>query len=160
MIGAKSGDAAVVLGADGPLAAAIGLVTGLNGRTVVVDSVKGAAARVAAAAADAGALLEFVDAPPAAAMLERGAFDLAVVRAGLAARPAHERAAIVAEAVALTRDNGRVLVVEGTARAGLFGKAGAALDAAQIETLLTAARTRAIRQLAAADGVIYFEARK
>ena len=37
MVGAKAGQSVVVLGADGPLAAAIGLVTGLNGRTVVVD---------------------------------------------------------------------------------------------------------------------------
>jgi len=82
MVGAKPGQSVVVLGADGPLAAAIGLVTGLNGRTVVVDGAEGAAARVQAAADNAGALLEFVSAAPAATTLDAAAFDVAVIRAG------------------------------------------------------------------------------
>ena len=160
MVGAKAGQSVVVLGADGPLAAAIGLVTGLNGRTVVADVAEGAATRVQAAADNAGALLEFVSAPAAQTTLDGASFDIAVVRANLAARPATERSAIVIEACRLTRDGGRVVVIEGMKRAGLFASRAASLDAATVTALLTAAGARAIRQLADLDGVLYFEARK
>src|SRR5688572_13599827 len=78
MIGAKPGQSVVVLGADGPLAAAIGLVTGLNGRTVVVDRAEDAAARVQTAADDAGALVEFVNAAPDATTCDDSGFDIVV----------------------------------------------------------------------------------
>ena len=160
MIGAKAGQAVVVLGADGPLAAAIGLVTGLNGRTVVVDSAEGAAMRVQAAADDAGALVEFVDATPEASTCDHSTFDVTVVRAGLAARDGDTRARVAAEAMRLTRDGGRVIVIEGAKRAALFGGREGRLDSDQIQALLTAAGWRAVRQLADVDNVVYVEARR
>ena len=160
MIGAKPGQSIVVLGADGPLAAAIGLVTGLNGRTLVVDSADGAAMRVQAAADDAGALVEFVSATPDATTCDDAAFDIAVVRVGLAARAADVRARIAAEAMRITREGGRIVVVEGAKRAALFGGRADRLDSDQIQTLLTVAGWRAVRQLADVDGVVYVEARR
>jgi ubiquinone/menaquinone biosynthesis C-methylase UbiE len=160
MVGAKPGQSVAVLGADGPLAAAIGLVTGLNGRTVVVDISNGAAMRVQAAADHAGALVEFVSATPDATTFDDSAFDIAVVRAGLAARDADARARVVAEAMRITRDGGRVTVIEGAKRAALFGGREDRLDSDQIQMLLTAAGWRAVRQLADVDGILYVEARK
>lgn len=160
MVGAKAGQSVAVLGADGPLAAAIGLVTGLNGRTVVVDGAEGAAARVQAAADNAGALLEFVSAAPAATTFDDATFDVAVIRAGLAARVAGERTKIMLEAFRVTRDGGRVVVIEGAKRAALFGGREPRLDSDQIQALLTAAGGRAVRQLADADNILYVESRK
>jgi len=160
MVGAKPGQSVVVLGADGPLAAAIGLVTGLNGRTVVVDGAEGAAARVQAAADNAGALLEFVSAAPAATTLDAAAFDVAVIRAGLASHGADERTKIMIEAFRIARDGGRVVVIEGAKRAPLFGAREPRLDSDQIQTLLTAAGGRAVRELADAENILYVESRK
>ena len=160
MIGAKPGQSVVVLGADGPLAAAIGLVTGLNGRTVVVDRAEDAAARVQTAADDAGALVEFVNAAPDATTCDDSGFDIVVVRTGLASRDADARARVAAEAMRLTRTGGRVVVIEGAKRASLFGGRGDRLDSDQIQTLLTSAGWRAVRQLADVDNVVYVEARR
>jgi ubiquinone/menaquinone biosynthesis C-methylase UbiE len=160
MVGAKAGQSVVVLGADGPLAAAIGLVTGLNGRTVVVDGAEGAAARVQAAADNAGALLEFVSAAPAATTFDAATFDVAVVRTGLAARGADERTRIMIEAFRVTREGGRVVVIEGAKRASLFGGREPRLDSDQIQMLLAAAGGRAVRELADAENVLYVESRK
>ena len=61
MIGAKAGHHVVIAGADDPdLAAALALVTGLNGQTLVVDERSDAEALVNAAAAKAGALMDFL----------------------------------------------------------------------------------------------------
>ncbi|HEX5216287.1 MAG TPA: methyltransferase domain-containing protein [Vicinamibacterales bacterium] len=160
MVGAKAGQSVVVLGADGPLAAAIGLVTGLNGRTVVVDATEGAAARVQAAADNAGALLEFVRAAPDVTTLDAATFDVAVLRASLASRGADERATIISEAFRVTRDGGRVVVIEGAKRGPVFGGREPRLDSDHIQALLTAAGGRAVRQLADVDHVVYVEARK
>ena len=55
MVGARAADAVAVLGAPGPdeaaLAAEIGLATGLNGRTLVIDVGTEARTRVETAAA-------------------------------------------------------------------------------------------------------------
>jgi ubiquinone/menaquinone biosynthesis C-methylase UbiE len=164
MVGAKAGQQVLVAGAgDVKLAAEIALITGLNGRTVVVDRGPDVAGRVEAAAAHAGALIEFVDAPLAMLPLDDASFDLAVVAAGLAARADDARRAIVGEAVRVVRPGGRVVLIEGARRAGLFGALRAtspALDEADARALLTRADTTAVRVLAHAEGVAFYEARK
>jgi ubiquinone/menaquinone biosynthesis C-methylase UbiE len=164
MIGAKPGQRVLFVG-DGnlDLAAAVALVTGLNGHTAVADRAPGLAARVADAGARAGALLEHVDAPPAMLPVDDASFDVVVVHAKLAGRAADARAAIVGEAVRAVRAGGRVIVVEGARRGGLFGLAAGgapSIDERTGRDLLERAGALAVRQLAVSDGVAYWEGRR
>src|SRR6185503_6303073 len=80
MIGAKPGDRVAVLGSSDPaLAAQVSLVTGLNGHVVVIDRAPGAADRVESAAARAGALVAFEEAPVTNVPLEASGFDIVVI---------------------------------------------------------------------------------
>jgi hypothetical protein len=164
MIGARAGDAVVFLGADrAALAAEVGRVTGLNGRTVVIDRGDAARARIDRAAAAAGALVEFTDADVAAAIpAETGTFDAAVIACGLSARTDADRRSCCAHALALARPGGRVIVMEGRPEGRLAHARGAPtrLSAAEIGALLEACGARAARRLADAGGVTYDEARK
>jgi hypothetical protein len=64
MVGPRAADAVLFLGASDPaIAAEIGTVTRLNGRTVVLAEQGDAEAPVERAAEQAGALVEFVTAP-------------------------------------------------------------------------------------------------
>ena len=82
MTGVKPADSVLVVGAsDGGLAADVALVTGLNGRTVVVDSAAVSQAGVDAAAAKVGALVEFLVAPATALPLDPEGFDVVIVLA-------------------------------------------------------------------------------
>ena len=163
MIGAKAGGSALVLGADDPpLAAEVALVTGLNGRTLVVDPDPEAEARVEAAGGRAGALVEFQRAPLAMLPFDADSFDV-VVMPGLAARASGDRAAVVAEGFRVARPGGRVVIVAREKRPGLFGvvSTGAlVLDAGIATSLLSEAGARAVRRLASQNGVAYYEGRK
>lgn len=164
MIGAKAGDRVLVIGAgDGRLAAGLGLVTGLNGRTLVVDRTPGAEARVEAAARRAGALVEFDAAPTATLSIGDGVFDIVVVPHELSEHPS-ELGRIASEAARVARPGGRVMVVEQTERSGFRGllmrDARRALPAEDIRTLLSDAGLRAARVLAEVDGTAYIDAVK
>jgi ubiquinone/menaquinone biosynthesis C-methylase UbiE len=164
MIGAKAGDNVIVAGAADPrLIAELALVTGLNGETTVVDDSPEAEQRVTAAAAEAGALVEFVRAPPASSTLEPASRDIAVLMAGLRATDEHGRGALVDEALRVLRAGGRTIVVEGTRRTGPLAalRTGPAkLSGEEVLRLLDRPDTRAWRHLGDADGVSYYEARK
>src|SRR5262245_38036510 len=126
MIGAKAGQHVALLGAgDGGLAATVALVTGLNGQTRVVDPTPEAAKRVADAAANAGAYVEFEQAPLAMLPLDTESFDIAVVHRALPAGDASpvlsEAAPILSEAARVVREGGRVLVIGDAPRPGVFG---------------------------------------
>ena len=164
MIGAKPGLEVVFLGSSNPaLAAEVALVTGLNGRTTVVDRDASGQQRVQAAASEAGALVDYVDAPPTMLPLDSDTADLVVVDARLAARDGQARTQIVLEGVRVLKAGRRVVMIEGARRAGVFsvlsGKVTALADDAA-RTLLTAAGLTAVRHLADVDGVAYFEGRK
>lgn len=163
MVGAKPGQQVLVIGAGGPdLTAEIALVTGLNGRTVLVD--RGPeVGLVEAAAARAGALIEVVDAPLTMLPLDSDSFDLVVVQARLAGKSQDVRDQIVAEAVRVAGPGRRIVVIEGARRAGLFGLVGGkapTLDEATGRSLLERAGTSAPRLLADAEGLAFFEGRK
>jgi SAM-dependent methyltransferase len=162
MIGAKPGDRVAMLGAFADLAAALALVTGLNGQTVVVGEDAAARTAVEGAAARAGALVDFeqaaLDAPP----LEEGRFDIAVVAVALTGRAEQERAAIVHASARLLRPGGRLVIVDGRKAGGMlgFGRTQPRLDPPAALAMLERAGLRANRQLADTEGVAFYEARK
>lgn len=165
MVGARAGDRVLVLGAPDPagaaLAAEIAFVTGLNGRTLVVDVGTEARTRVEAAAAKAGALVEFEWAPATMLPLNAGEFDIAVINRQLVHHDGRNRIACCEEALRVVKPRGRVVVIEGLRRPGLFGllpsrQPGLPMEDAR--AALMAAGAKGARQLAEVDGVIYLEA--
>jgi SAM-dependent methyltransferase len=124
MIGAKAGSSVLVIGAsDLDLTGEVAVVTGLNGRTLVVDPDPGVAAKAEEAGGKAGGLIEFQRAPLALLPIDPDTFDV-VVLPGLAAQPPADRAPVVAEAFRVARPGGRVVIVAREKRAGVFGAFG------------------------------------
>ena len=164
MIGAKAGDRVVIAGAGDPnLAAEVARVTGLNGQTTVVDPHEHGRAAVEAAAANAGALVEFEAAPFARLPIETGLGDVVVVQTPLSGATESDRSSLIQEALRVLRPGGRVVIIDGTRPTGLFAalkSKSPRLAANVILDLLQAGGARAYRQLADADGVAYYEARK
>ena len=113
MVDPRPGNALLVIGTCHPrLAAACAAVTGLNGRTVIVG--RGAIEQklVDDAAAAAGALVEFVDAPPAMLPLDPDTFDVVVIAQRADVTHANDPA-IVAEAFRVAKPAGRIIIVTG-----------------------------------------------
>jgi len=165
MIGAKAGDRVLVLGAaDGDLAGEIGRVTGLNGRTLVVDSDQTAAKHVEAGAAKAGALVEFEAAPIAMLPIDPSSFDIVVLNNQVSHASDGHRPLIFGESYRVLRDGGRVVTIETGARPGLFGllprRALPTIEHSTVLSLLRTAGFRGPRLLAQAEGVVYCEGRK
>src|SRR5687767_14292998 len=80
MIGAKPGDRLIVAGADDPdLVAELALVTGLNGQTTVYDERNDARDLIEAAAAKAGALVEFAQSTIVNLPIDPGSADVFVL---------------------------------------------------------------------------------
>lgn len=164
MIGAKSGDRVLVIGARDPdLIAAVAGMTGLNGTTLVVQGEEAAEAQVRAAAERAGTLVEF---GPAGTLFDAGGtFDVVLVLIGLASLEPMARTGMVRQAFSALRAGGRIVAIEGQRRTGFFGSrpktaSVTPLPASDVTALLTSAGGRAVRQLAEAEGAVYFEARK
>ncbi|MFI5178100.1 MAG: methyltransferase domain-containing protein [Vicinamibacterales bacterium] len=162
MVGARPGDRVLVIGSTDPgLPAALSLVTGLTGEVRAVDRAPGAAQRIASAAAKAGALVEFDDAPPTRLPFDAGAFDVAVINRRLSSLAEAERTPCAAEALRILRPGGRLVAIDAVPRTGLFGlltQARATLTADLLRDILTRAGCRATRVLGEADGIIYMEA--
>jgi len=164
MIGARPGDNVLFCGASRPdLAGAVGAITGLNGQTTVVDRRDDGAARVEAGAAEAGALVDFEDAPLTLLPFDAGRFDAAVIPDGLSALGDNAGPAL-AEAVRVIRPGGRLVIVDPVGRPGVFGllrkPATPPPPADSITTTLTGAGLRGVRLLADVEGVRYFEGTK
>jgi hypothetical protein len=164
MVGAKAGSTVIFIGARDPaLAAEIALVTGLNGRTLVVDPSGEKRSRIEAAAASAGALVDIETAPLTSLPLADGASDIAVITD--LGDASFGRDQIVREAARVVRSGGRVIVIQGKKTAGLrklwAGAGGGDVIAAdEILALLGAAGLRATRLLGSAEGTTYFEGTK
>ena len=166
MVAARAADTVIVLGAPGPaeaaLAAEIGVETGLNGRTVVIDVGAEARARVEAAATKAGALVEFEWAPVTMLPIDSATFDVAVINRQLASLDGQNRIACCAEALRIIKPTGRVVIIEGVRRPGLFGLFQTkipGLPPEDVQDALKRAGAKAVRLLADVDGVVYFEAK-
>jgi SAM-dependent methyltransferase len=161
MVGIKPGGTVAVLGAGtGRLAAELAAITGLNGRTVVVDGDPAAEARVAAAAAGAGQLVDFERSDWTSLPADLAGLDVAVINCQLAAC-GPEPAAVIREAVRVIRPGGRIVVIEGRPRKGLVarfaGPAGPVLAGEVVRDLLAAAGLHGSRVLGEEDGVTFIE---
>ena len=163
MVDPRAGNALLVIGTSHlRLAAACAAVTGLNGRTVIVGRGTSEQKLAEDAAAAAGALVEFVDAPAAMLPLDTDTFDVVVLAQRSDVTHAND-AAIAAEAFRVAKPAGRVLIVTGEKRAGIFGALQGATPAPKPEAViatLKAAGGVAVRRLAGVEGISYFEARK
>ena len=163
MVDPRAGNSLLVIGTSHPrLAAACAAVTGLNGRAVIVG--RGAIEQklVEDAAAAAGALVEFVDAPNAMLPLDTDTFDVVVIALRTDITHVND-AAILAEALRVAKPAGRVVIVTGQKRAGIFGalqRDTPAPNADRVIATLKAAGGVAVRRLAGVEGISYFEARK
>lgn len=166
MVAARAADTVAVLGAPGPteaaLAAEIGVETGLNGRTVVIDVGAEARARVETAATKAGALVEFEWAPVTMLPIDSATFDVVVINRQLASLDGQNRVACCQEALRIIKPSGRVVIIEGVRRPGIFGLfptriPGLAPD--DVHDALKRAGAKAVRLLADVDGVVFFDAK-
>jgi SAM-dependent methyltransferase len=117
MTGVRMGERLLMVGDDAQLAAELTAKVGLTGRSVVVVGSEAAAARVAAAAAEAGVLLEDVRVSALPALpVDQGAFDAAVLDAGptfLTALDAQGRLDLARSLAGALRPAGRLIFVEG-----------------------------------------------
>jgi len=164
MLGVKGSDRVLFCGAGEPaLAGAVGVITSLNGQTTVVDRRTGADTQVAAAAAAAGGLVDFEDAPLTLLPFDTDHWDVAVIVDDLRALEG-EAAQALSEAIRVVRPGGRIVLLNRVSRPGLFGLVrgaeASAEPAEKIVATLTAAGLRAARLLAEVEGVRYFEAVK
>ena len=165
MLGVKGSDRVLFCGAGMPeLAGAVGVITSLNGQTTVVDRRAGADARVAAAAAAAGGLVDFEDTPLSLLPFDTDHWDVAVIADGLRALEG-QATQVLGEAIRVVRPGGRIILLDRVGRPGLFGlirnNADASAEPAdKVVAMLGAAGLRAARLLAEVEGVRYFEAVK
>jgi len=173
MIGAKGGQRILVIGAgSGPLAAEVSLVTGLNGRVLVIDREPATETAVESAAVKAGALVEFERAPATMLPVDPESFDIAVLHSELGALSPGDARLATEETKRVLRAGGRVIVMEKTSRPGLFGliRLGGSggsrpaptemLSPQAVIDLLKTAGFLAVRVLADAEGTAYIEGRK
>jgi SAM-dependent methyltransferase len=170
MTGVRMGERLLMVGDDAPLATQLGAKVGLTGRSIVVVGSEAAAARVTAAAADAGVLLEDVRVGALPALpVDEGAFDAAVVDAGptfLTALDGPGRLHLARSLARALRPAGRLIVVEGQPKSPFnpFQAKPAGLDAFRAAggatTLLEAAGFHPVRLLADRDGQRFTEGLK
>lgn len=163
MIGAKAGDRVLFVGrVDAPLAGETARVTGLNGQTMVGCRAADRA-KVDAAGAEAGALVDVVEIPAAdRSPVPHGVTeaDIVVATGDLGAMPLDLRIELATEALRALRPGGRFIVIDGEKR-GLFGgRKPAAMPPDAVVPLLTSVGALAARALGVEDGVTYYEARK
>jgi SAM-dependent methyltransferase len=117
MTGVRMGERLLMVGDDAVLEAQLAAKLGLTGRCSIVVASEVAAARVTAAAAEAGVLLEDVHVAPLPALpVDDAAFDVAVVDAGptfLTRLDEVGRGELVRSLARALRPAGRLVIVEG-----------------------------------------------
>ena len=170
MTGVRMGERLLMVGDDAPLAAQLAAKVGLTGRSVVAVGSEAAAARVTAAAAEAGVLLEDVRVVALPALpVDEGAFDAAVMDIGptvLTTLDGPGRLALARSLARSLRPAGRLIVVEGQPRSAFrpFQAKPAGLNAFRAAggatALLAAAGFHPVRLLADRDGQRFTEGLK
>lgn len=162
MIGARPGNRVLVAGTPVPaVVAELARTTGLLGQTLLAGP-DTSRAPYEHAAAEAGVLVEHVDAPANTSTLPQteGHHDLVALHFDLHALDSETRTRLVQDAFSAARPGGRVVIIEGRAPSGWFGGRSPALAPDAVLALLTGAGGLAPRLLGSEDGVTYFEARK
>jgi SAM-dependent methyltransferase len=167
MTGVRMGERLLVVGDDAPLVAQLAAKVGLTGRCAAVVSSEAAAARVTAAAAEAGVLLEDVRLTSLPALpADDGSFDAAVVSAGpafLTGLDATGRSELGRSLARVLRPAGRAIVIEGQPKTvlGPFRGRPAGLDAFRsaggATAMLEAAGFHPVRLLADRGGQRFTE---
>jgi ubiquinone/menaquinone biosynthesis C-methylase UbiE len=162
MIGAKSGDRALTIGQPDPqLTAELARITGLNGQTLVANQTPAQQAAIEAAAGAAGTLVEFGDGPAPRVPGDDASTDLVLISAQFAHTDPAIRTNWLAETFRVLRPGGRVILLDGARQTGLFAsKSAPTLQPDMVIEWIMNAGGRAARQLAVADGIAYYEARK
>jgi hypothetical protein len=163
MIGAKAGDRVLILGAGNPaLAAELGRVTGLNGRTLVVDPDAKAGPAIETAAAGAGALVDFERQDLNHLAIARDGWTVAVTMLALGALPADQRVACLTELLGQLEPGGRLIVIESARKNRTASRAPTAppLPSADVLALLQHVNGRACRLLADIGGSAFYEAQR
>jgi ubiquinone/menaquinone biosynthesis C-methylase UbiE len=167
MAGVRLGDRLLAIGCSDPmLIAQLGAKTGLTGRAVAVDARDTVVAAAADVATREGVLIETFTAPWNALPLDNDAFDVVIVRDVLPHLDRTKRAWCLVEAHRVLRSGGRCLVIDGTAKKGIFpasrrepvvsdyAAAGGAVG------ILTTQGFKAARVLAEREGLLFAEAVK
>lgn len=162
MIGARSGDRVLLAGRPDPaLVAEVARITGLSGHALLATT---PALRQSYddAAAEAGVLVETMEMDEPSARLPSidGAHDIVAVHIDLHGLSAEARSVLVASALDAVRPGGRVVIIEGRRRAGLFAARTPRASDEAVLAALTSAGALAARTLGHEDDVTYFEGRK
>lgn len=162
MVGVKTGDRVLLAGAPEPeLAAQLARLTGLNGQTVAANQPAPSRAAIESAAAAEGVLVEFADAPPERLPADDGVVDIVVLAVQKTDASDAAWGRLLSEGFRSLRAGGRLLVIEGVRKSGLFGSSSSAPPPADtVSPQLVAAGGRAARLLASAEGLTYYEAQK
>ena len=167
MAGVRLGDRLLVIGCRDPgLIAQLAAKTGLTGRAVAIDQRDTIVAAAADVAAHEGALLETFTAPLDALPVDGDAFDVVIVRDVFPHIDAVARAGCLVEAHRVLRPGGRCLVIDGSAKKGIFSAgrsraiAGDYLAAGGPVGLLSTQGFKAARVLAEREGLLFAEAVK
>ena len=162
MIGVRAGDRLLAAGRPEPaVIAELARSTGLSGQTLVVSPPSGRTP-YDKAAADAGVLIEVIDAAADTHVVPQnsGDHDVVVLHFDLVTLDVTTRDRLAISAFSAVRPSGRVVVIEGRAQTGWFSTRSASLTPDDVMAMLTRAGGIAVRHLSTADGVMYFEARK
>jgi SAM-dependent methyltransferase len=159
----KLGDRLLVVGcSDIGLIAALAAKAGLTGRTCIVDASAAVKDRAAAGVEREGALVESFTSPYSSLPFEFDSFDVVVLRNVLRMVDEDLRRQLTAEAHRVLRHGGRCIVIEGNRRGGLThlfkGDRGKELpEAPDVEEMLKRSGFRAVRTLAAREGLMFVE---
>jgi SAM-dependent methyltransferase len=169
MTAVRMGERQLLVGDDGPLFAQLALKAGLTGRVCAVAGSEPSAARVRAAAADAGVLMDVESADLPALPASDDEYDVAVIEAGATVLTRLDQGGRIELARAVCRalrPGGRAVVVEGRPPRlfGLLRTRPAGLDAFRCHggatAMLEAAGFYPVRLLADRDGQRFTEGLK
>lgn len=166
MTGVRMGERQLLVGDDVALFAQLIAKVGLTGKSSVVVASQEVAARMEAAAADAGVMVESLEVARFPSLpVEDGLFDVAILNAGptLLGLQAAARLTLAGEIQRALRPAGRLIIVEGQPKRffGLVGTTAPGLPAFQASNeaarLLAASGFRPVRVLAEREGQRFTE---